>query len=419
MEDLLTKIIERKDCDVFIEIIVGENSVKKALDDSYVYLQKYAVVDGFRKGKVPMDVVKSKFSQNAKEESLRRILPEAISIALKKENLSPLFYPEVLSMDNNSDGSIKFNIKIEIAPSFTLSGYKGLKLEKKDIKVSDEEINNYLNDLIERSSRYEKTDEIEAKKDSFVVIDYVGKIDGVEFKGGKEKNRFLSIAKNNFLPGFSDGIIGMKIGETKDINIKFPNEYHAKDLEGKDAIFSITLKEIRKKIMPDLNDEFVKKFGSNSVDEFKEKIKSQILFSKQQEENKRIEESFIDELIEKNNIPVPRTMLKNEAEHIKEQTARYYEMYGQKIDLSKMEDNFLKSAEKNIKAYYILNEIIKVEHLEATEEEFDKKLDKDVEKNKERFAEIKSYYETNKTKIMHSISQEKVFQFLKDSAKLV
>ncbi len=418
MEDLLTKIIEKKDCNVSIEMIIGASSCKKALDDSYVYLQKYAVLDGFRKGKVPMEVIKSKFALNAKEESLRRILPEAISETMKRENLSPLFYPEVLSMDNNPDGSIKFNIKIEVAPSFDLADYKGLKLEKKDITVSDEEINNYLNDLLERSAKYEKTDDVEAKKDSFVIIDYVGKLGGIEFKGGKEKDRFLSIANNNFLPGFSDGIIGMKVGETKDIEIKFPDEYHAKDLQGKVAIFSITLKELRKKILSELNDDFVKKFGSSSLNEFKEKIRSQMLFSKEQEDKKRIEDSFVNELVEKNNFSIPSTMLKNETEHIKEQTKKYYEMYGQKVDLSKMEDSFLKSAEKNIKAYYILNEIIKQEHLEATEEEFDKKLDKDVEKNKEKFAEIRAYYEKNKTKIMHSISQEKVFQFLKDNAKL-
>lgn len=418
MEDLITKILEQKQCEISMEVEVGKQEVDKAREKAFVYLQEHAVVDGYRKGKVPMDIIKSKFIANAEQEMIKNLVPSVISEVVVKEKLKPLFYPEVTSLDIKEDGKMVFKISIEVEPEFKVKDYKGLKLEKKEVKVTEKDADNYINEILEKSAKFEKDDSDIVQEDSFVMIDYVGKKDGIEFQGGKEKGRLLSIKNSGFIDGFADGLINMKSGETKDLNLTFPKEYHAEDLAGKEVVFTVTVNEVKKKVLPEVTDEFVKKFGMETVAEFKEKIISNLKEERENEQKRKIEEDFVNQLIEKNDISIPKTMVKNEVEYMKNETKKYYEMYGYKnFDVSKMEDNLKKEAERNIKAYYILNEIIKTEKIDATEEDFDKKLEKDVEKNKEKFTEIKKYYETNKNKIMVNIRQEKLFDFLLQNAK--
>jgi trigger factor len=312
-----------------------------------------------------------------------------------------------------------FKIIVEIEPEFEVKNYKGLKIHKKEINVTEQEIDRYKNEILEKNAKFEIDEFDIVKEDSFVLIDYVEKIDGVEYTGGQGKGIFVSIKNSGFIEGFAAGLVGMKTGEIRDLKLKFPEDYKIKDLASKDVIFTVTIKKIKKKILPDLTDEFVQKLGMKDVKDFQEKIRQNIKIEKENKEQKEIEEQIVNQLIEKNDISIPKTMLKNEIERIKEKRKKCYEMYGCKdFDFSDMAEKFERDAKKNIKAYYILNAILKKESfLRATQEDFEKKLEKDITENKDKFKEIKDYYEKNKDRIMLSIEQDKLFNFLIDNAK--
>ena len=417
MEGLLTKILEKKPCEISLEVEILKEQVEDAREKAFLKIQKSAAIDGFRVGKAPMEMVKAKFQAAAEREMIQQLVPKAITETLTKENLNPIFYPEVTELDFTETGNMKFKMTLELEPEFEVKDYKGLKIKEKKIAVSKKEVDEYVNMILDKAAKLEVDEDRVVKEDSFVLIDYVGKKDGVAFDGGTEKDRLLPIKNSGFIDGFADGLIGLKKNDFKDLNLKFPTEYHAADLAGKDVVFSVEIKEIKKKILPELTDEYVAGFGMKNAEEFRTKIEENMLHEKEHAYTREMEDGIVKDLIKANDISVPKTMIENELNKILENMKKQYSMYGYKdFDVEPMREKFRADAERNIKAFYILNAIIEKEKLEPIDEDFAAKEAKEIAQHKEQEKEIKEYFQKNKKNILFEIRQEKLFKFLTENA---
>jgi trigger factor len=418
MEGLETKVLDKKPCEISLEVEITKAQVEDARENAFIKIHKSASLDGFRVGKAPIELVKTKFKATAEREMIQQLVSSAIPATLTKEKLNPLFYPEVTALDFTEAGSLKFNMSVEIAPEFDVKDYKGLKIKEKKIDVTDKEIEDYTKMIFDKDAKLENDEDGVIKKNSFVLIDYVGKKDGIAFDGGTENDKMLSIENSGFIEGFAEGLVGLKLNDSKDLNLKFPKEYHAEDLAGKDVVFSVKVKEIKKKILPELTDEYVSGFGIKTVEEFKTKIKENMLREKEYTFNREMEDEIVKDLIKANDISVPKTIVENELNKMLENMKNQYSRYGYKdFDVEPMRDRMRPDAERNIKAFYILNAIIEKEKLEPTDQDFLDKQNKLISEDKASEEKIKEYYKKNKNNLMFEIRQEKLFKFLLDNAK--
>ncbi|MCP4481738.1 MAG: trigger factor [bacterium] len=419
MNGLEIKILEKRPCEIELEFEINQEAVDAARLKAFTKIQAQAEIKGFRKGKAPLDMIKMKFSANAEHELLQELIPQAISEGVKSQKIDALFYPEVKDMDVK-DGIVKFKAVYEVAPNFEVNNYKGLAIKKKVAKVTEKDLKDYLNQLRDRSSSLEVDEAAIISDDSFVTIDYEGKIDGEVFEGGSEKDRILSIKNSGFIDGFSEGLVGLKVADEKKLELKFPKDYHAKEYADKDVVFYVKVLEIKKKVLPKLDTEFVKKFGADSVEDLKKKTKESLNLEKEKQNKRELEDEVIDKLIKNNPVEVPKTMVVNETNRIAEKTKEQYKYYGMNdFDVTPMMDKFKKDAERQVKAYYILNQITDKESLKADDQDIESRIQEALKQNPTQEKEVKAYFEDSKNKvnIMTDIVHKKLFDFLLENAK--
>ena len=250
---------------------------------------KYFNIPGFRKGKAPMNIVEKYYgSEIFYEDTFNEIVPAIYDEAIKEQKLEVVSKPEIDIVQIGKGKDLIFTAIVATKPEVKLGKYKGISLEKTEYKVEEKDVEEELNKMAERNSRIVTVTDRATKKGDIAVIDFVGSVDGVEFEGGKAENHELELGSNTFIPGFEDQVVGMKVDEVKDVNVKFPEEYFSKDLAGKDAVFKVTLHEIKMKELPKIDDEFAKDVSEfDTVAELKADIKAKK--EKQNEENSKAE----------------------------------------------------------------------------------------------------------------------------------
>ena len=377
---------------------------------------KYSV-EGFRKGKVPMNIVVNRYGIGVLyEDALDEVLSKHYTDILKNDNLDVIGNPDVDIKEVSEDG-MKAVITVAIRPEFELGQYKGLTFKMDSTEVTDDDINAVINrELDNRARLVEKSDDAVVENGDTVNIDYSGSVDGVKFDGGTAEKQSLVIGSGSFIPGFEEQLIGMKKGDKKDINVTFPEQY-TPELAGKDAVFAITLNGIQHKELPVLDDEFVKDIDDEleTVDAWKEKIKSEIAPKKIEQAGYKLENDMIETISSNTEIEIPEAMIEEELDYRVQELERDMSQYGLRfadylaytgMTVEQIKEEQRPQAEKNIKSRLIIEAIVKAEKIDVTPEEMNAEFDKLDEKDKN--PQQMSY-------IANKLLVDKLFAFLREN----
>ena len=414
--------------EVKLSFTIEASKFEEAIQKVYVKSAKYFNIPGFRKGKAPYKIVEKQYgAQIFYEDAFNEVAGEVYEKELTDAKIEAVSRPkiDIIQMEKGKD--LIFTAVVQTKPEVTLGKYKGIELKKVEYNVEEKDIDHEIGHMQERNARLVNVEDRPVEKDDTTVIDFEGFVDGVAFEGGKAENPELVIGSNTFIPGFEDQIIGMKIGEEKDINVTFPEEYFSKDLAGKAAVFKVKLHEIKKKELPEVDDEFAKDVSEfDTIKELKASIKEKL-----EEENKNkakyeTEEEAIKTVCDNTEIDIPSGMVETETDNMIKDIeqrlmyqglnfAQYLQMMGKTEE--DMRNEMKEQAERQVKTKLVLEAIVVAEKIEATEEEIKAKLEematmygKDV-KELESNASLKAY-------VAESAKTEKAISFIVDNAKI-
>ena len=415
--------------EVKFEITVEAAKFEDAMKKVYFKSAKYFNIPGFRKGKAPMQIVEKYYGPEIfYEDAFNEVAQEALEEAVEENKLDVVSRPEVDVKQMEKGKDLIFTVVMQTKPEAEVSKYKGIEIKKVEYNVTDEDIEHELHHMQEHNSRLISVEDRAVESGDTTTIDFEGSVDGVPFEGGKAENYDLEIGSNTFIPGFEDQIIGMKIDEEKDIKVKFPEEYFSKELAGKDAVFKVKLHEIKKKELPELDDEFAKDVSEfDTLDELKADIKAKQ--EKQNEEKAKYEtqDAVIKALCEKTKVEIPSGMVEMEVENMLKDfeqrlayqglnLEQYFKMMGKTEEEVKKE--YEPQAIEGIKSRLALEAVIKAEKIEATDKEVEDKM-KEMAKNygKENDEEFLKN-ENVKNYIKQGLESEKAIDFLVKNAKI-
>lgn len=361
-----------------LEVAVDGETFMNAVNKAYLQQRKKINVPGFRKGKAPRAFIEKMYGEAVfYEDALEIVYPDAVSAAIEEAKLEVIDTPFDLEVPEMGKDGVVIKLKVTVMPEVKLGKYKGIKATKKSAKVSAEDVKSHINDMLEQNSRIVTVEtKRKVKKNDIAVIDFEGFVDGVAFEGGKAENYELTIGSNQFIPGFEDQIIGHKAGEEFDVNVKFPEDYHA-ELAGKDATFKIKLHEIKVKEVPALDDEFVKDVSEyDTVDELKKNVKEELEHKKQHEVEAEANNEVLDKLADLVTAVIPDCMIEKKMDDDVQDFAYRLQMQGLDLktylkytgsDEKTFREQYKEQAEKQVKLDLALAEIIKKENLEVSD----------------------------------------------------
>ena len=369
-----------------VKLKVEKDSWKKAQDDAFVKLNKKAKIDGFRPGKAPRSVFEKKYGkQDILYEAADKFINDKYREILSDDKLFPIVEPKV-DVKKLDDDSLEVEFIIITEPKVKLGEYKNLGVKKKEAKVSKDEIEHELSHLLERYAEIAEKDG-EVENGNIAIIDFKGLKDGVAFDGGTAENYELEIGSNTFIPGFEEGIIGMKKGEEKDLNLTFPKDYASEELRGQKVIFKVKVNEVKERIVPELNEEFFEDLAMpevNNEEDLRKTLKEQIKAHKEY----HLENEFIDELLEKASanmeIEIDEEIVDAEVHYMYEDFLQKLKMQGITEELylkyanttkEKIEESMKEEANKRVKYRYLLKEIIKKEKIKVSDKEAEKEIE--------------------------------------------
>ena len=371
---------------VKINIDLTAKEWKEAIELAYNKTKGRYSVPGFRKGKVPQKVLESVYGQGVfYEEAINQAFPKYYTEILEKEPTIDAVASPDLDIKKISEKGISMIAIVAVKPEVVLGAYKGINYKKNVYNVKDEDVDADIKRLQERNSRLVDITDRAVEDGDSVVIDYSGSVDGVKFDGGTAEKQTLVIGSKTFIPGFEEQVIGMNIGEERDINVKFPEEYHAENLKGKDAVFAIKLHEIKKTELPELNDEFIKEaVGVESLDAYKAQTRERLEKQNADKAERELEDEIIKKITETTDVEIPDAMIENQIDRMVQEMEYRLSYQGLKLaDYLKyigksMEDfrkDYTSQATEYVKSQLVIEEIIEREEIKATDEEVEKRVE--------------------------------------------
>lgn len=417
-----------KNNEVKLSFSIEASKFEEAIQKVYVKSAKYFNIPGFRKGKAPYKIVEKQYgAQIFYEDAFNEVAGEVYEKELKEAGIEVVSRPDIDITQMEKGKDLEFTAIVQTKPEVKLGKYKGIELKKVEYNVEEKDIDHEIHHMQERNARLVNVEDREVQKDDTTVIDFEGFVDGVAFEGGKAENHELVIGSNTFIPGFEDQIIGMKIDEEKDINVTFPEEYFSKELAGKEATFKVKLHEIKKKELPEVDDEFAKDVSEfDTIKELKASIKEKLEEENKNKEKYETEEEAIKTVCENTEIDIPSGMVETETDNMIRDIeqrlqyqglnfAQYLQMMGKtEADMRKeMEEQAL----KQVKTKLVLEAIVLKEKIEASEEEVKEKIE-EMAANYGRDAKELEQNESLKTYITESVKTEKAISFIVENAKL-
>ena len=394
----------------------------------YKKTAKYFSIPGFRKGKAPMSIIERTYGSSIfYEDTFNEIVPEIYEKELKENNIEAVSRPEIEITQMEKGKDLIFTAVVQTKPEVKLGKYKGVEVEKIDTSVVAADVKKELDRMAEKNARMVSVDNRAVKNKDIAVIDFEGFVNGVPFEGGKAENHELEIGSKTFIPGFEDQVIGMKIDEEKDINVKFPEEYFSKELAGKDATFKVKLHEIKVKELPAIDDEFAKDVSEfDTLKDLKASIKEKLVEDKKNQAKYQLEDAVIKEVAKNTEIDIPSGMIETELDNILKDIDGRLAYQGLNLAqylklINKSEDDMRKEyeaqASESVKTRLVLEAIVKAEKIEATDAEIEEKI-KEMAKNYGKKEEELLENENLKEYLKNNITTEKAIQFIVDNAKI-
>ena len=395
-----------------ITIKIEGEAWTKAMDQVFAKKQKTAKVDGFRKGKVPRDIYEKHFGKESLFiDAADLVLQDAYQKAMEESKLIPAVQPAV-DLKSLSEVGVEFIFKIVTKPEVKVKKYKGLNIQPEKVEVTDEEINHELGHLLERYTELTTKEEGSVEQGDVAVIDFEGFKDGVAFDGGKGENYSLEIGSNTFIPGFEEQVIGMKVGEEKDLNLSFPEDYGVEDLKGQAVVFKVKVNEIKQKVTRELDEEFFEDLAMEGVDS-EETLKEQIKNSISAQKEMDVENKYIDKILEevsKNvEVDIPEEMVEEEVTRLRGRFEEQMKMQGISLELyyqftgtteQDLNNQLEKEAYSNVLYRLMLEEIMNLEKIEVTEEEAEAKA-----------AELAEKYQMKKEEFLNQFGGLEMIQY--------
>ena len=413
-----------------LTIEVSAEDFDKAIDTVYRRQRGKVNIPGFRKGKAPRKLIEQVygtgiFLEDAVNDTINGTYPKAAQECEISSEISS--NPEIAVEQVEAGKPFIYTATVAVKPPVSLGKYKGVEVEKSDISVSDEEVEAELKKEQEKNSTVKEITDRPVADGDQINLDFEGFVDGVAFEGGKGENYPLTIGSGSFIPGFEEKLIGAEIGKEIDVDVTFPEEYQAEDLAGKPAVFKCTVLKITEKVLPELNDEFADDVSEfSTLEEYKADIRKNLEVKKEEKARTEKENKVIDAIIADSEIEIPEAMLKAQQEQIVDEFAQRLQSQGLNIDQyfsymgtnrEKMMDEVKDQADKRIRTRLVLEEIVKAENIEATDEDFETELTKLAEAYGTDLDTVKKIFEgREKDRMMEDIAVQKAVSFVADNA---
>ena len=409
-----------------LTVSVDGETFENAINAVYKKQVKKINVQGFRKGKAPRRIIEKMYGTEVfYDDAMQDCYPDALYDAAKEADVKIVAVESLEALEAGKEG-FTFKVTIVVEPTMEIKDYKGLEIEKKSTEVTDELVNEELDKVRERNSRMVTVEDRPAQNGDTAVIDFEGFVDGEAFEGGKAENYNLSLGSGNFIPGFEEQIVGHSTGEEFSINVKFPDEYQAEELKGKDAEFKINLHEIKAKELPEVDDEFVQDVSDKeTVDEYKAELKETVANRLKDEAEKDVDDQIADKLIDLLEGEIPEAMFDNQANDM----VRDFEMrlrsqgmdmqtYMQYMgmDVNALKDMYRKDAEKRVKLRLALQTIADKENVEVTEADLDDEYSKMAEAYKMDVEKVKAAVPADS--LTEDVRVQKALDIVKNTANI-
>ncbi len=420
--------LEKSMAKLTVEVEAAE--FDKALVKAYNKTKNRFNLPGFRKGKAPMAMIEKMYGVEVfYEEAINTVLDATYPEAMKESGLDIVSRPEIAVDQIGKGQNLVYTATVAVKPVVTLGEYKGVTVEKADTTVSAKEVTERLNRELEKNARVVDVDR-EIKTDDTATIDFVGSVDGVEFPGGKGEDYPLTIGSGTFIPGFEDQLIGHKTGETVDVNVTFPEEYGAKDLAGKAALFKVTIKGVKEKQVPAADDEFASEVSEfDTLDEYKKDLKKTIKEEKEKQAAAANENAVVAKVVENASLEIPAPMVEMQVEQMYYDYQMRLQQQGIPMDQylqitgltkEKLEEQMKPSAENNIKSSLVLEAIQKQENIEASDEKVEEEFKKIAEQYKMKYEDlVKTVTDSQKESVKRELSIQATIDMLVAEANFV
>lgn len=411
-----------------LTITVSAEEVEKALQAAYLKQRSKISLPGFRKGKVPRQMIEKMYGPEVfYDDAANQLIPEAYGKVYDEEDLEIVSQPKIDIVQIEKGKPFIFTAEVALKPEVTLGEYKGLKVEKISNRVTQKEIDAKLAEEQEKNARTVSVTDRPVQDKDEVVLDFEGFVDGVAFEGGKGENYPLTIGSGSFIPGFEDQLIGANLEEEKDVRVTFPEEYHAKDLAGKDAVFKCTVHEIKVKELPELDDEFASDVSEfETLDAFKADIKAKIKEQKIAEGKRKQEDKAVEEAVANAQMDIPDAMIDTEVRQMANDFAQRLQQQGLTMDqyfqftgmtAEKMTEELKPQALKRIQTRLVLEAIVKAENIEISDEKIDEEIQKMAESYKMEAEKLKEFMGENEKKQMKlDMAVQEAVTFLVENA---
>ena len=407
---------------------IDKDTFAKAVDVAFKKNAKSINVPGFRKGKAPRGIIEKMYGENVfYEEALNECYPQAIDEAATAAGVEIVDFQDVeFDLKKMDKDGVEFSVKVTVKPEVTVKNYKGLKAEKPSVEVTDEDIAADIERLRERASTMTPVEDRAAENDDVVTFDFDGYVDGEAFEGGKAEGYTLKLGSGQFIPGFEDQIVGKNIDEEFDVNVTFPEDYHAEELKGKDAVFKCKLHEIKTRVLPEVDDEFVKDVSEfDTVDALKEDLTKKAAERKEKDADLQVETQLIEGMLEGFEAEIPEAMIQQKIdENIRDfdytlqmqglNMQQYMQYMGLTLDAIK--EQYREQSEKQVKMRLAFEKIAEEEKLEPTAEDIDAQYQEYADMYKMELDKIKAAIP--EAELIKDLKVKKASEFIKENAKI-
>ena len=411
-----------------LTITVSAEDFEKAIEKAYQKNKNKISVQGFRKGKAPRAIIEKMYGVGVfYEDAANEVMPDAYEQAAKESGLDIVSRPEIDVVQIEKGKEFIFTAEVAVKPEVTLGQYRDIEVEKQEVSVSEDEVNAELDKAREQNARIFNVEDRPVADGDTTIIDFEGFVDGVAFDGGKGEDYNLVIGSHSFIDTFEEQLIGKNIGEETEVNVTFPAEYHAAELAGKPAMFKVTVKEIKAKELPALDDDFAQDVSEfDTLEEYKNSIRTSIEEKKGQAAKGVKEDAVIEKIIENAQMDIPQPMIETQTRQMADEFAQRIQMQGLNIqqyfqftgmDASKFMENLKPQAEKRIQSRLVLEAIVKAENITVSDEEVEKEFESmaaayqmEVEKVKELIGEAE------REQLVMDLAVQKAVDLVRDAA---